>query len=36
MLLCGIEEYREVHMLCIVALLGLWCIHANARVVAEF
>lgn len=23
-------------MLCIVSLLGLWCIHANVRVVAEF
>jgi hypothetical protein len=26
--------WREVHMSCIVALVLLWCIHANAREVA--
>lgn len=27
---------REVHMSCIGPLILLWCIHVNARVVAEF
>lgn len=28
--------WREVDMSCIVALVALWCIHANAREIAEF
>ena len=28
--------WREVDMSCIVALVALWCIHANARKGAEF